>query len=232
MNFYQYCLKHNVELLHDDKKFIKMFAGKLTKDILEHYSPDVVRFFVLSTHYRSPLDFSDERLSEAQRSLARLRTAVENLNDLGKMENVENCERAEDLLKTVQQIKRDFYEAMDDDFNTALATSVMFGVAKEINKYYNAVKAGKAQYDTRNYLALKDAYFMMTDVIGILVQEQKGQVDANEELPGQLMDIIIEIRQHARQNKDWATSDKIRDSLGAVGIVLEDSPQGVRWKKR
>jgi cysteinyl-tRNA synthetase len=121
---------------------------------------------------------------------------------------------------------------MDDDFNTALAISVMFGLAKEINVYYNGVIAGKVQHTTKGYTALRQTYFMMANIIGIFVQEQTGKVDDSQELVEQLMDIIIEIRQHARQNKDWTIADKVRDSLGAVGIILEDSPQGVRWKKR
>jgi len=229
--FVRYWLHNGFITVNEEKMSKSLGNFFLVKDILEHYSPDVVRFFVLSTHYRSPLDFSDERLSEAKRSLSRLRIAVENLNDLGKMDNVATGDMTDELSKTITQLEKDFYEAMDDDFNTALAISVMFGLAKEINKYYNAIVAGKLKYSSAVYTHLRDVYFMMTNIMGILVKEQLGEVDANQELPGQLMDIIIEIRQHARQNKDWATSDKIRDSLGAVGIVLEDSPQGVRWKK-
>ena len=230
--FVRYWLHNGFITVNEEKMSKSLDNFFLVKDILEHYSPDVLRFFVLSTHYRSPLDFSDERLSEAKRSLSRLRTAVENLTELGKMESVVTEKSADELLKVITQSEQDFYEAMDDDFNTALAISVMFGLAKEINKYYNAVVAGKLKYNKDSYTKLSETFFMMTNVIGILGKEEKGQVDANLELPGQLMDIIIEIRQHARQNKDWATSDKIRDSLGAVGIVLEDSPQGVRWKKK
>lgn len=230
--FVRYWLHNGFITVNEEKMSKSLDNFFLVKDILEHYSPDVLRFFVLSTHYRSPLDFSDERLSEAQRSLARLRTAVENLTDLGKMTNVATDNMSTDLSKTIAQFEQEFYEAMDDDFNTALAISVMFGLAKEINKYYNAVIAGKVIYSHDVYAKLSSAFFMMTDIIGVLDQEQAGKTEENVELTGQLMDIIIEIRQHARQNKDWATSDKIRDSLGAVGIILEDSPQGVRWKKK
>jgi len=230
--FVRYWLHNGFITVNEEKMSKSLGNFFLVKDILEHYSPDVTRFFVLSTHYRSPLDFSDERLSEAKRSLARLGTAVENVNHLGKMQDSATGDGADDLVRVIKQTEQDFYEAMDDDFNTALAISVMFGLAKEINKYYNAVVAGKEKYNSTVYTNLRDVYFMMANVLGILVQEQRGKVDTSLELTGQLMDIIIEIRQHARQNKDWATSDKIRDSLGTVGIVLEDSPQGVRWKKR
>jgi len=186
----------------------------------------------LSTHYRSPLDFSDERLSEAQRSLERLRTAVENSNELGKMPNSAVDTGTNELQALATKARQDFYSAMDDDFNTALAIGVMFGLAKEINVYYSAVVAGREKYNMESYSAMRDVYFMMADVLGILVQERLDKLDGSQELIGQLMDIIIDIRQDARQSKNWAIADKVRDSLGAVGIILEDSSQGVRWKKR
>jgi len=230
--FVRYWLHNGFITVNEEKMSKSLGNFFLVKDILEHYSPDVLRFFVLSTHYRSPLDFSDERLSEAQRSLERLRTAVENSNDLGKMENV-IFEAENNHLQTVAtQARQDFYTAMDDDFNTALAIGVMFGLAKEINVYYSAVMAGKEKYNLQAYSAVRDVYFMMAEVLGILVQERQDKLDGGQELIGQLMDIIIGIRQDARLSKNWAIADKVRDSLGAVGIILEDSPQGVRWKKR
>jgi len=229
--FVRYWLHNGFITVNEEKMSKSLGNFFLVKDILQHYSPDVLRFFVLSTHYRSPLDFSDERLSEAQRSLERLRTAVENCNDLGKMPN--SVSPGNNNLQTVgKEARRDFYAAMDDDFNTALAIGVMFGLAKEINVYYSAVVAGREIYNLEAYSAVRDVYFMMADVLGILVQERQDKLDGSQELIGQLMDIIIAIRQDARQSKNWAIADKVRDSLGAVGIILEDSSQGVRWKKR
>ncbi|MBP2628312.1 MAG: Cysteinyl-tRNA synthetase [Firmicutes bacterium] len=229
--FVRYWLHNGFITVNEEKMSKSLGNFFLVKDILEHYSPDVLRFFVLSTHYRSPLDFSDERLSEAQRSLERLRTAVENSNHLSKMPNSVSPD-ADNLKAVAMQAQQDFYAAMDDDFNTALAIGVMFGLAKEINIYYNAVVVGREKYNLEAYSAIRDVYFMMADVLGILVQERQDKVDGSQELIGQLMDIIIGIRQDARQSKNWAIADKVRDTLGAVGIILEDSPQGVRWKKR
>lgn len=230
--FVRYWLHNGFITVNEEKMSKSLGNFFLVKDILKHYSPDVLRFFVLSTHYRSPLDFSDERMSEAQRSLERLRTAVENSNHVRKMPSTVS-ETETDNLKTVAlQAQQDFYAAMDDDFNTALAIGVMFGLAKEINVYYNAVTAGKVQHNVEAYTVMHDVYFMMADVLGILVHERQEKLDGSQEMIGQLMDIIINIRQDARQSKNWAIADKVRDSLGAVGIILEDSPQGVRWKKR
>lgn len=232
--FVRYWLHNGFITVNEEKMSKSLGNFFLVKDILEHYSPDVLRFFVLSTHYRSPLDFSDERLSEAERSLERLRTAVENSNHLGKMTKSVIDSEAKDLIEVAKHAQQDFYNAMDDDFNTALAIGVMFGLAKEINVYYNAVMAEKVNYNEEAYVAMRDVYFMMAEVLGILSQERqdKVEVDGSQELIGQLMDIIIGIRQEARQSKNWAIADTVRDSLGAVGIILEDSPQGVRWKKR
>ena len=92
--------------------------------------------------------------------------------------------------------------------------------------------AQRMSYNAEAYSAVRDVYFTMAEILGILVQERQDKVDGSQELIEQLMDIIIAIRQDARQAKNWAIADKVRDSLGAVGIILEDSPQGVRWKKR
>ncbi len=230
--FVRYWLHNGFITVNEEKMSKSLGNFFLVKDILEHYSPDVLRFFVLSTHYRSPLDFSDERLSEAERSLERLRTAVENINYLDSMKSGAVSETTREIQKNIETAKESFYTAMDDDFNTALAIGIMFGVAKEINVYYNGVVNNKIAHDNQAYSAMREVYFMMADVLGILVQERQGKIDGNQELVGELMDIIISIRQDARLAKNWEIADKVRDSLGAVGIVLEDSPQGVRWKKR
>lgn len=230
--FVRYWLHNGFITVNEEKMSKSLGNFFLVKDILEHYPPEVLRFFVLSTHYRSPLDFSDERLAEAGRSLERLHTAAENVTYLENIPDAGNADQKVALQKAAKQAEEDFYKAMDDDFNTALAISVMFGLAKEINVYYNGVTAGKIPHCTEGCTAIRQVYFMMADVLGIVLQAEENSVDDNQKLIAQLMDIIIEIRQQARKNKDWSTADKVRDNLQAIGIVLEDSPQGVRWKKR
>jgi cysteinyl-tRNA synthetase len=229
--FVRYWLHNGFITVNEEKMSKSLGNFFMVKDILVHYPAEVLRFFILSTHYRSPLDFSDERLAEAGRSLERLRTAVENIRHLETLTDGAAGE-VSSLPEATIQGQAEFKAAMDDDFNTALAISVMFGLAKEINIYHSAVVSGKVPYNAQIMEDGRDAYFNMADILGILVQERAGTVEGGNELVPQLMDIIIEIRQTARKNKDWATSDRIRDSLGAVGIILEDSPQGVRWKKR
>ena len=230
-SFVKYWL-HNGFITINEEKMSKSLNNFFTVlDILEKYPAEVLRFFIVATHYRSPLDFSDERLNEAARSLDRLKTAMENCMELEKHAEGETSEISKSLVDAAKQAKADFYAAMDDDFNTALALSSMFALAKEINVYYNAITTGKITHAKEDFIIARDVYFDMADILGILIDVREGKQEENQEMVEDLMKIIIELRQEARQNKDWATADKIRDGLNAIGVTLEDSPTGVRWKK-
>jgi cysteinyl-tRNA synthetase len=230
--FVRYWLHNGFITVNEEKMSKSLGNFFLVKDILAHYPPEVLRFFILATHYRSPLDFSDERLTEAGRSLERLKNAIDNMRSLEALPSGEASAESAALRAAAERAEIDFNAAMDDDFNTALAISVMFGLAKEINIYHGAAAAGKVPYDPAAVGEARDIYYGMAEVLGLLVNERQGKLDGADMLVNQLMDIIIDIRQEARKKKDWATADKIRDSLGAAGIVIEDSPQGARWKKR
>ena len=230
--FVRYWLHNGFITVNEEKMSKSLGNFFLVKDILEHYTPEVLRFFIITTHYRSPLDFSDERLSEAERSLERLRNAFESIKELEKMSPAKATGNEDDILKQIAQAKQDFLDAMDDDFNTALAIGVMFAAAKQINSYRDEVLHGEKSLHAEVLASLKTTYTEMADILGIVFAPANTNADENNELVSQLMELIIGIRQEARKKKDWATADQIRDSLHAVGIVLEDSPQGVRWKKR
>lgn len=231
--FVKYWLHNGFITVNEEKMSKSLGNFFLVKDILDHYPPEVLRFFVISTHYRSPLDFSDERLNEAGRSLERLKTAAENIRQLDKNSSGgENNTTADDLLATARQAQEKFYSAMDDDFNTALALSEMFGLAREINIYYSAVTTGKTQCDAGGLKQAAAIFFEMADILGIDLETANTQVAENSELTNQLMDVILAVREEARKKKDWATADSIRDKLNEIGIIIEDSPQGARWKKR
>lgn len=231
--FVKYWLHNGFITVNEEKMSKSLGNFFLVKDILEHYPPEVLRFFVISTHYRSPLDFSDERLSEAGRGLERLKTAAENIRQLDKVSaSGENSGAADGLLAAAQQAQENFYSAMDDDFNTALALSEMFGLAREINIYYSAVTTGKTQHDAVAFKQAAAIYFVMADILGLTLETGSVQAAEADGLSDRLMDIILAIRQDARKKKDWATADSIRDKLNEIGIIIEDSPQGARWKKR
>lgn len=230
--FVHYWLHNGFITVNQEKMSKSLGNFFLVKDILAHFEPEVLRFFILSTHYRSPLDFSDERLTEASRGLERLKTAQENILHLAGMKSGGETAAAAALKAAVGKAREEFYEAMNDDFNTALAISVMFGLAKEINIYHSAVIAGNGEKHNETFEQAQGLYRDMAGIIGIFEGETAAKTDANAQLVEQLMSLIIDIRQDARKKKDWATADQIRDRLQNAGIVLEDSPQGVRWKIR
>ena len=203
----------------------------LVKDILEQYSADALRFFLLSTHYRSPLDFSDERLDEATKAIERFQTVIDNLLYLeSRPEGLCELEAAE-LLKNARNYEEEFEAAMSDDFNTALATAPIYGLAKEINIYYQSVQSCDGTVCHSTIGEVKEIFKMMLDILGLLEEGWKGQETSNEEY-NQLMEVILNIRQCAREQKQWGIADSIRDELANIGIIIEDSPQGARWKKR
>ncbi len=217
---------HNGFITIDNEKMSKSKNNFFTvKDILKEFPGEVIRFFILQTHYRSPLDFSDERLREAQTALERLRNANAVIADLAKHEGASDT--AVELAAQAETFLHDFDAAMDDDFNTALAISQMFGLAKEINRYHQEVERGAA-FDAANFKKAADAYHAMAEIIGIFEQEEAA---ADDGLADALMELIIGIRQEARAAKNWAVADKIRDGLKEAGVVLEDTPTGVRWKR-
>ena len=230
--FVRYWLHNGFITVNEEKMSKSLGNFFLVIDILEHFRPEILRFFILSTHYRSPLDFSDERLQEAGRSLERLKTAEAHLRQLKTLATANGGEDSQVLSQVAAQAMIDFKAAMDDDFNTALAIGTMFGLAKEINIYHSKVTGGKTELDADALQQVEKAYSQMAEVLGILNDAGAATQDSNAELVNELMDIIIEIRQEARKKKDWAIADQIRNKLAAVGIVLEDSPQGVRWKRQ
>ena len=216
-SFARYWL-HNGFITINQEKMSKSLGNFFTvKEILDKYPAEVLRFFIVS---------SDARLDEATTSLNRLKNALDNLKELAK--NTTDATSGEELIAKAKQCKQNFFEAMDDDFNTALAIANMFDLSKEINIYYNEVTSGKVACSKVAVDTALDVFSEMADIIGILKDDDNS---ADDGLVDNLMNLIIDIRQNARKNKDWATADKIRDELKNIGITLEDSPTGVRWKK-
>ena len=225
-SFARYWLHNGFITIHNEKMSKSKNNFFTVKDILQEYPGEVVRFFILQTHYRSPLDFSDERLKEAQTSLARLQQSKAFMDELLKKEG--SADTAKDLAAKAEEYRKAFYEAMDDDFNTALAISQLFGLSKDINIYYQDVMNKGADYDAAGFARVSEIYLEMAAIIGIFEQEEAA---ADDGLTDKLMELIISIRQDARKEKNWAIADKIRDELKEVGIVIEDTPNGARWKK-
>lgn len=227
----RYWLHNGFITINQEKMSKSLNNFFLVKDILAQYSGDVLRYFLISTHYRSPLDFSDERLDEATKSLERIGTAISNLLYLEAMDEGVCDQAAADLLEKAKAHMNDFEDAMSDDFNTALASASIFGLAKDINIYYQQIQAqpGKVCHSTIGQV--KDILHTMTDILGVLEDTWQGQAQAGSEDYEQLMQVVLDIRQACREQKQYALADAIRDKLGEIGITIEDSPQGARWKK-
>ena len=226
---------HNGLIKVNGQKMSKSLGNFFTVlDILKEYEPEVLRYFILQTHYRSPLDFSDVRLKEASRSLERLRTAAQNLTELKGVISVGPDEDSLALREKVSGFVESFLEAMRDDFNTSLAISYLFALGKEINILHQSVMTGGQKPDGKLVDMMDKAWKEMTSIIGILEEDPGAKTeavkDADEDAAA--IESLIAERQEARKAKDFKKADAIRDELAQKGILLEDTPQGVRWKRQ
>ena len=227
-SFAQYWL-HNGFITIDGEKMSKSLNNFFTvPEILEEYPGEVVRFFILRTHYRSPLDFDRDRIKEAHAGLQRLRNALELGESLS--DRAGNTDADVELAQMADKAMADFCEAMDDDFNTALAIGYMFTLSKEINIYANNVINKGAAYDKGHFEHVMDVYRDMAKVIGIFEGSLEMPVKEGELSPEAIEALIAE-RAEAKKAKNWARADEIRDSLKEQGIILEDSADGSKWKK-
>lgn len=228
--FVRYWLHNGFITVNEEKMSKSLGNFFLVTDILEHFDAETVRFFILSTHYRSPLDFSDERLMEAKRSLDRLIVAQNNLLEMGKLVG-ESLAVDEDATARVATIWQNFLTAMDDDFNTSLAISEMFALAKEINIYYKKTSEQQERPNGKFIDSLTKIFTQMTSIIGVLEKSAATEV-ATDTMDAELMDILVALRSDAKSSKNYALADAIRNKLTEINIVLTDTPQGVRWQKK
>lgn len=211
---------HSAFLNINNQKMSKSLNNFFTaREILEKYEPDVLRLFMLSGHYRTQLNFSIDLLDSSKAAIERLYNAIGNLENLleeATREELNDLEK--DYINKLSLYKEKYIEKMDDDFNTADAISVIFDMVRDINTNIN-VDSSK-EIIKHSLQLIRELGFPL----GILQKSTKGSLDEEIEK-------LIEKRQKARKDKNWALSDKIRDDLKANGIVLEDTPQGVRWKR-
>ncbi len=211
---------HNAFLNIDNKKMSKSLGNFFTvREISEKYDLQVLRFFMLGAHYRTPLNFSADLMAAAKTGLDRIITAADNLKFLIGNAKAEKMTEAENqaFAKTSEYVDS-FERAMDDDFNTADAIASIFDLVKYSNTTAN-------EDSSKAYLqGILDLILKLTDVLGIIVEKE-------EELLAEDIEALIEERQAARKAKNFARADEIRDELLAKGIILEDTREGVKWKK-
>ena len=208
---------HNAFLMVDKIKMSKSLGNFFTvREVASKYDLEVLRFFMLSAQYRSPLNFSEEQMEQAKSGLERIQSAGQRLKEL--TEHAPEIPMSEEEAAAGQSFIASFEEAMDDDFNTAVAEAAVFDLVKYANT--NAPSMGRAQAKD-----LFDKLLKMTDILGIAAVKEQGLLEE---------DIIklIDERTEARKQKNWARADQIRNELSAKGIILEDTKDGVKWKLR
>lgn len=189
----------------------ELFTGK--NDLMDKaYSPMVVRFFMMQAHYGSTLDFTSEALSAAEKGFARLSEALVTIKEV-QVDNTSSMD--------VQKLVDSFYNAMNDDFNAPILVANLF----EAVKFINSVNDKKATITQEDQILLQTE--MNAFVVNVLGLKSDESNDESRLAP--VMDLILDLRQHAREQKDWGTSDKIRDGLAAAGIVVKDAKEGTSW---
>ena len=210
---------HNGFLNIDNRKMSKSLGNFFTvREIGEKYDLQVLRFFMLSAHYRSPLNFSAEIMESSKNALERILTAVETLDRLAANASGELTEEEKAALEEMKQFRTKFEEAMDDDLNTADAVSAIFELVKFANTKADE-NSSKAFTE-----ALKKEIAELCDILGLKTEKKEENLDAEVEA-------LIDQRQAARKAKDFAKADEIRDKLLAMGIQLKDTREGVQWKR-
>ena len=210
---------HNGYITVDNEKMSKSLGNFFTvRDILEKYDGEVIRFFLLSGHYRNPINFSDELMQQAKNSLGRLQNAKENLQFLIEKGEGEMTDAEKEAYDGYDKFRQQFISAMDDDLNTADGITAVFELVTAIN---TAVKDGASKEFAEKSLA---TLMEFADVLGILQQDKEAGIDDD-------IQALVDERQQARKEKNFARADEIRDQLAAMGITLKDTPQGVQLIK-
>ena len=210
---------HNGYINVDNVKMSKSLGNfKTVREIANAYGYEVIRYFLISSHYRSPINYSIDIIEQCKSALERLYTCRDSL-DFALKNAKENVEDDNELIEKINSHKDQFIKAMDDDLNTAHAISAIFELVSDINTEIINKEVSKNVVQKAI-----DMFDELTGVLGLVYNRKSNDIDAD-------IEALIEKRQEARKNKDWATADKIRDELKAQGIILKDTPQGVTWVK-
>jgi cysteinyl-tRNA synthetase len=227
-------------------------AGKISKstgaapfsELLQRHSPETIRFFLLSTHYRSPIQYSEELLQETARSLETFyrffkryeRITGERYFDIRPAAKRSELDgQAEAALGEVAAVRRRFLDAMDDDFNTGVGVAALFDLVRSLNKLADTEKLEEGKPSPTKLEQFKRGAGVLRELsatMGLFLKPVETKTAGGDDaLVGQLVELLIEARANARKNKDFATADTIRKRLGEIGIVLEDRPGGTEWTR-
>ena len=206
---------HNGFVRVDDEKMSKSLGNFFTvREILQRYRPEEVRYFILSSHYRSQLNYSESHLEEARAALTRLYTALKDIDTEGEAE---------------ASIRQQFNEVMDDDFNTPKAIAILHEIASELNREQDK-QGNRAKQLATNLKSIAEILGLLQAEPEVFLKSASGAASADG-LTDAEIENLIEQRMRAKTNKDYAEADRIRDELSAAGILLEDSANGTEWRR-
>ncbi|CAM3839909.1 cysteine--tRNA ligase [Cytobacillus oceanisediminis] len=211
---------HNGYINIDNEKMSKSLGNfVLVHDIIQKHDPQVLRFFMLSVQYRHPINYSDELLENTRSGLERIKTSYHNLKHR-KEASVNLTDNNQEWIDKITALHEQFIKDMDDDFNTANAVSILFELSKLANYYLMEKNTAVEVID-----AFTNEFETLFEVLGLSLEE------VHEELLDEEIEQLIEQRQQARKERNFELADKIRDQLKEMNIILEDTPQGIRWKR-
>ena len=230
--FAKYWLHNGMVMIGDSEMHKSLGNFVSLKDLFKTYPPMALRFFILSSHYRSPLDFSDEAISSAAKGLERLQNALFNIVIASEateadvaIDESELLDQEKQLLVEVDTAERKFQQAMDDDFNTALALSQLFDLTKQVNV------VAQMEASVPRQALLKKAKEKTEKIAGVLgLQLETGEMDRSEDRTDELVSLLVKLREELRRDRQWVLADKIRDGLNRLAIAVEDRPGGVVWR--
>jgi cysteinyl-tRNA synthetase len=227
-------------------KISKSTGASPFRELLARHSPEVIRFFLLSTHYRSPIQYSEELLEETARSMEafyRYFKRYERIvgEDYYSLSLTQSRSRGHfdaggnETLREISAIRDRFLEAMDDDFNTGVGVASLFDLVRALNKYADVGKMEHTEPSTASLTVLKQGTATLRELaatLGLFLKPVEARANSGDDgLVNQLMQLLIEVRASARKNKDFATADTIRKRLAEYGIALEDRPGGTEWTR-
>jgi len=224
--FVRYWIHNNMVTVNGQKMGKSLGNFVTLKDAFTKYNPLTIRFFILTTHYRSPLDFSNEALDAADKGLERLYNTIKNLRE--QIDSSKDGQIPRGIYEKLEQYKKAFLEAMDEDINTPGAIAALFDLSKEVNTLLNS-----SQEISKKCLVDIDNFYqeLAGNILGIIPKsfesEQKGEADVLDNV----MRVIIDTRNELRKAKHWQLSDFIRNKLSEIGIALDDKPDSTAWKR-
>jgi cysteinyl-tRNA synthetase len=216
---------HNNMVTVDGRKMGKSLGNFTTlKDAFTKWRPEVIRFFILQSHYRSTLDFSADAVDGAAKGLEKLTNTLVNLQEKTRIAQGEGTPPSVDLVN----FKTAFLSAMDDDFNTPRAVAILFDLAREVNHFLGQnIRFEATSLENIHKLFLE----LGGEILGVLSGAEKTSTTTDGRLEGDLVNLIIDLRQEVRAKRMWPLADKIRNSLAKLGIALEDKTEGTSWRK-